>query len=119
MCGSSLISTPLETREPLTALPANTEMGNGQFRILNEIARGGFGITYLAYHIPTRSYVAVKECFPDGIVTRYNLNVQAKNHELEFQNVLLHFNREAEILGKLSSLNAPEIIALLTRVSLA
>ena len=111
MCGSSLISTPLETRDPLTALPANTEMGNGQFRILNEIARGGFGITYLAYHIPARTYVAVKECFPDGIVTRDGLKVQAKpGHELEFQNVLEHFSREAEILDQLTHPSATEII---------
>jgi serine/threonine protein kinase len=111
-CGSSLINIILETRDPISALPANTELGQGQFRILNEIARGGFGITYLAFHIVAKTYVAVKECFPNGIVTRDSLNVIA-NHglNLEFQNTLEHFNREAEILNKLEHPSATEILA--------
>jgi serine/threonine protein kinase len=114
-CGSSLINLVLETRDPISALPANTELGQGQFRILNEIARGGFGITYLAFHIAAKTYVAVKECFPDGIVTRDGLNVIA-NHglNLEFQNTLERFNREAEILSKLEHPSATEILAHLT-----
>jgi serine/threonine protein kinase len=111
-CGSSLINVTLETRDPISALPANTELGQGQFRILNEIARGGFGITYLAFHIAAKTYVAVKECFPDGIVTRDGVNVIAKHgSNLEFQNTLDHFNREAEILSKLEHPSATEILA--------
>jgi serine/threonine protein kinase len=111
-CGSSLINVALETRDPISALPANTELGQGQFRILNEIARGGFGITYLAFHIAAKTYVAVKECFPDGLVTRDGVNVIAKHDSnLEFQNTLEHFNREAEILGKLEHPSATDILA--------
>jgi serine/threonine protein kinase len=111
-CGSSLVNVSLETRDPISALPANTPLGNGEFRVLNEIARGGFGITYLAFDLQTKKYVALKECFPDGLVIRDGLNVTA-NHgkQLEFENVLEHFNREAEILGKLEHSSATTIIA--------
>ncbi len=80
--------------------------------VLNEIARGGFGITYLAFDVQTKKYVALKECFPDGMVTRDGLNVVANhNKNLEFQNMLEHFNREAEILGRIEHSSATAIIA--------
>jgi serine/threonine protein kinase len=114
-CGSSLVNLKLETRDPISALPANTALADGQITVLNEIARGGFGITYLAFDVQTKKYVALKECFPDGMVTRDGLNVIA-NHgkHLEFQNVLEHFNREAEILGKIEHASATAIIAQIT-----
>jgi serine/threonine protein kinase len=114
-CGSSLVNLKLETRDPISALPANTALADGQITVLNEIARGGFGITYLAFDVQTKKYVALKECFPDGMVTRDGLNVIA-NHgkHLEFQNVLEHFNREAEILGRIDHASATAIIAQIT-----
>lgn len=79
---------------------------------MNEIARGGFGITYLAFDVQTKKYVALKECFPDGLVTRDGLNVIAnQGKHPEFQNVLEHFNREAEILSKIEHSSATAIIA--------
>ncbi len=111
-CGSSLVNVSLETRDPISALPANTALADGQFTVLNEIARGGFGITYLAFDVLTKKYVALKECFPDGLVTRDGLNVRANhNKNLEYQNVLEHFNREAEILGRIEHDSATAIIA--------
>lgn len=111
-CGSNLLNISLATRDPISALPANTALADGQFTVLNEIARGGFGITYLAFDTQTKKYVALKECFPDGLVTRDGLNVIA-NHAKhpEFQNVLEHFNREAEILSKIEHSSATAIIA--------
>ncbi len=53
-------------------LPAGQSLKNGQYQILAVIGRGGFGITYRAFDNSRREYVAIKELFPDGLVTRDN-----------------------------------------------
>ncbi|MDO5464222.1 MAG: serine/threonine-protein kinase [Akkermansia sp.] len=44
------------------ALPAGFTLGN--YRILRSIGQGGFGITYLAQHIPSGQQVVIKENMP-------------------------------------------------------
>ncbi|MBQ8479250.1 MAG: serine/threonine protein kinase [Akkermansia sp.] len=49
-------------REITIALPAGFTLGN--YRILRSIGQGGFGITYLAQHIPSGQQVVIKENMP-------------------------------------------------------
>ena len=112
MCGSSLISTPLEVLEKQKGLPAGIVLDDGRFQILNEIGRGGFGITYLAFFPEENKHVAIKECFPEDLVSR-DLNNQVVPHsgcELEFQTILEDFNHEALILRQLQQLGIPKIL---------
>jgi serine/threonine protein kinase len=51
-------------------LLAGQSLKNGQYQILAVIGRGGFGITYRAFDNLRREYVAIKELFPDGLVSR-------------------------------------------------
>jgi len=72
-CGASL--------ESAVALPSGLVLG-GRFRIERVLGRGGFGITYQGTDLSagqaltvgvsqaTEEIVAVKELFPDGVVTR-------------------------------------------------
>jgi serine/threonine protein kinase len=53
-------------------LPAGQILKEGQYQILAVIGRGGFGITYRAFDNFRREYVAIKELFPEGLVTRDN-----------------------------------------------
>jgi serine/threonine protein kinase len=51
-------------------LPAGMALSGGKYSILSTIGRGGFGITYRAFDNFKREYVAIKELFPEGLVTR-------------------------------------------------
>jgi serine/threonine protein kinase len=51
-------------------LPRGTVLENGKYRINYPLGRGGFGITYHAYHIGFNRAVAIKEFFPHQSVVR-------------------------------------------------
>jgi serine/threonine protein kinase len=102
-CGSRIIAEPNAQKVLDDSLPTGATLGKGRFQILNEIARGGFGITYMAYDTQVKSYVAIKECFPEGLVTRgSSLNlVPNLGSEIEIQAALIQFQVEANVLKKL------------------
>ena len=50
-------------------LPPGTILGN-QYRVIETLGRGGFGITYKCEDIHLKFIVAVKEYFPDGMAQR-------------------------------------------------
>lgn len=50
-------------------LPSGTIIGN-DYRVINTLGRGGFGITYKCEDIRLKHIVAVKEYYPEGMVDR-------------------------------------------------
>ena len=69
VCGTSFVVVQAIV-SPTDELKAGTVLNNGQYHVLSVIGRGGFGITYRAFDPAKREYVAIKELFPDGLVTR-------------------------------------------------
>jgi serine/threonine protein kinase len=67
-CEQRVCQVDADNRVP-TDLPVGTEL-HGQFLIGRVLGRGGFGITYLAWHQRLARRVAVKECYPFGLVHR-------------------------------------------------
>ncbi len=58
----------------MPALPPETLLHDGAYRIESSLARGGFGLTYRARDTLNERDVAIKECFPTGC-ERDGLNV--------------------------------------------
>ena len=50
----------------MPALPPETLLHDGAYRIENHLGRGGFGLTYRALDVQNERAVAIKECFPAG-----------------------------------------------------
>ncbi len=99
-CGTSF--TILEISQTITdELRAGQALRNGQYRILECIGRGGFGITYRAYDSSRKEYVAIKELFPDGMVDRDTNSglVTAKAGEARAMYTLMRrFENEADTI---------------------
>jgi serine/threonine protein kinase len=100
------------------ALPDGFRLRYGQgIEIVRTLGRGGFGVTYLADarrgSVGARR-VAVKECFPDGLVTRdSNGNVIPKpGCETEFADVLDKFLLEARLLNQIRHPVSTDFVAL-------
>jgi serine/threonine protein kinase len=95
LCGAALEWTALPDGFRL-----QTDAGQ-HLEIVRSLGRGGFGVTYLADFAGAR--VAVKECFPDGLVTRDSSgSVQSQpGCETEFAGVLRKFLLEARLLGQI------------------
>ena len=107
-CGASLESAVA------VALPADLVLG-GRFKIERVLGRGGFGITYRATDLSAgqaltvgvsqagEEIVAVKELFPDGVVTRQSDGGVLPNAgmELEFAQLKKRFYLEAQTLTRL------------------
>ena len=83
------------------ALPEGTVLA-GQFIIEDVLGQGGFGITYKAKDYKTEQAVAIKEFFPDTLVSRTGTTVMPHTGEREtnFKYGMDCFLREAETLSK-------------------
>ncbi len=57
-------------QEPPFALPFDTII-HGRYLIGRVLGFGGFGITYQGMNIETNQFVAIKEYYPNGMVSRY------------------------------------------------
>lgn len=90
----------------IRALPAGTELLNGQYRIDRYLSSGGFGITYLATDSLSRP-VVIKECFPEALCSRSDRTVRAKTSQSvnEFHALVEMFVREARSLAKVDHPN--------------
>ena len=58
-----------EARRIPEALAPNTILG-GKYLVGKMLGKGGFGITYIGYHLALDAVVAIKELFPAGVVLR-------------------------------------------------
>jgi len=93
-------------------LPPGTLLHGGRYRIDFPLARGGFGITYRAFHYSLNKVVVIKEFFPNEQVTRpdHICNVIVDRPEqANYENALNHFLREARILATLDTENVVRV----------
>lgn len=77
---------------------------NGQYLVGRVLGQGGFGITYLGLDLHLEFKVAIKEYYPEGLVTRAvtrsHLTIYSGEKEQYFQYGAERFLEEAKILGK-------------------
>lgn len=83
-------------------LTTGAELLRGQYKIVRQIGRGGFGVTYLANDSLNRQ-VVIKECFPELVCVRKGRNViaGADNNRPHFEALLKQFKAEAQSLAML------------------
>lgn len=88
---------------PADALPPDTLLQHGKFRIDQQIGAGGFGITYLAEDTSLDRTVVVKECFADGYCRRSGsrVHVDAESFTDTFRQIVGMFLREARSIAML------------------
>ena len=88
---------------PADALPTDTILQSGKFRIDQQIGAGGFGITYLAEDTGLERSVVIKECFADGYCRRRGSQVvvDADNFADSFRQIVGMFIREARSIAML------------------
>ena len=101
-----MLSKTADTDEDLRA---GTQLLRGQYDIYGPLAKGGFGITYLARDSLDRK-VVIKECFPHAFCIRIGSNVApAKPHLApEFDRIVRQFKSEAL---RLAALTHPRIVS--------
>jgi len=113
----------VEGRKPesSTDLLPGTKL-NDRYIVGKQIGHGGFGITYLAFDMEDNKKVAIKEYFPDGLVTRAQgeLKVQVYSEEgkesylagikknLEEAKTISKFKDNPNIINVLSSFSENE-----------
>lgn len=86
-------------------LPLNTILA-GKYIVGTVLGEGGFGITYMGYNINLDLAVAIKEYYPNGLVTRENnttVNSYVGDKTEIFQKGKKRFLDEARILGRFNS----------------
>ena len=97
---------PLERHK----LPVGTVLQQ-RYQIQKVLGQGGFGITYLAWDHGQGEPVALKEFYPQSIVTRdcsWGLEVQCitQRHIVNFQNSKVRFLREADALQRFRNVHS-------------
>ncbi len=93
-------------------LPAGTVL-NRQYVVGRALGQGGFGITYLGWDLYLDIPIAIKEYYPNGMVSREPNNLVTAAHHGEaavarFQKNRDRFLREAKALARFSDI--PEIV---------
>lgn len=98
-CGHS---GELKAEEPVHLKPGTVL--NGKFLIGKVLGHGGFGITYLGWDMVLDIKLAIKEYFPQDLVSRtpeYNqVSVYTGDAQSHFQHGLQRFVEEAKVLAK-------------------
>lgn len=103
-CGSSLMNALVKAGKPVAAilpssnqLKASTTLHDGRYLLIDVIGQGSFGITYRAMDAQVQRYVAIKEFFPDGQVSRDANGDIVPNAEFvrDFERGKLDFGTEA------------------------
>ncbi len=88
------------------ALPPQTRIGS--YKILKVIARGGFGVTYVAWDPGLERTVVLKECFPPELCERDehgHLHTNHESHVSMYQQAMADMRREARTLAGLNHRN--------------
>lgn len=88
------------------ALPPQTRIGS--YKILKVIARGGFGVTYVAWDTGLERTVVLKECFPPELCVRDehgHLHPDRESHVSMYQQAMADMRREARTLAGLNHRN--------------
>ena len=92
-------------QEPLFALPLDTII-HGKYLIGRVLGVGGFGITYQGQDLNSGAFVAIKEYYPNGMVTRvpgrtdveivksYEMYEKGKDKFLQEARIIYHFHNE-------------------------
>ena len=95
----------------MPALPPETLLHDGAYRIESPLGRGGFGLTYRARDVLGERDVAIKECFPNGC-ERADLDVMPSDYAARgcLQAFRRIFHAQA---AHLKELTHPSIVALL------
>ncbi len=86
-------------------LPLNTILA-GKYIVGSVLGEGGFGITYIGLSLNLQLKVAIKEYYPNGLVTRENnttVNSYVGDKSEIFQKGKKRFLEEAIILGRFNS----------------
>ena len=95
----------------MPALPPETLLHDGAYRIESSLGRGGFGLTYRARDLLGERDVAIKECFPAGC-EREDFNVRPS--DFAARGCLEAFRRAFHAQAqRLKALEHPSIVALL------
>ena len=106
-----------EEKRKAEVLPTNTIL-HDSYVIGKCLGQGGFGITYIGWHINLEKIVAIKEFFPAGIATRNTLDHSARINtacislvgegvEEAYKKDLESFMKEARLLAKI---NLPNVV---------
>lgn len=116
-CGSGLENAPTVQKPALSPkmqpsddhLKPGTQLHNRRYLIVDVLGQGGFGITYRAMDAGHGGYVAIKEFYPQGSVSRdANGNiVPDRAFVRDFERGKLGFSAEAQ---KLSKFRHPSIV---------
>ena len=61
----------------ITALKEGTVLA-GKYAVGRVLGKGGFGVTYLCFNLENGKKVAIKEYFPDSLVTRNTVDSEVK-----------------------------------------
>jgi serine/threonine protein kinase len=99
------------------ALPDGFKLRYGHgLEIVRVLGRGGFGVTYLADQLRSSlggRRVAIKECFPDGLVIRDSSGqvIAKPGCETEFADLLQRFLLEARLLNQIRHPVSTEFLA--------
>ncbi len=104
-CGVALADAVL-------ALRPSSLLFSGSIRAVGILGRGGFGITYRGIEVKTGKGLAIKECFPDGAVTRNpDGSLQPiPGFEQDFAAALKRFQDETKVLAELKHRSATKLL---------
>lgn len=102
ICGHCGHNTAEERDKYPHALPYGTVLG-GRYITGHVLGQGGFGITYIAQDHRTKELVAIKEFFPDTMVTRnatHSAVPYSQRHREDFEYGKATFLEEAKTLSQ-------------------